>query len=65
MSTCKTGKLQFDSWSIAQKAESHTRRHEDGRCQIYRCEFCGKWHLGRRFGRVSGKRPMVELREEA
>lgn len=57
MSACKTGKVQFDSWERAMKVRG--RYSHEGRCSVYRCEFCGKWHIGRPLHKTMG-RPRVD-----
>lgn len=38
------GKQAFESISVAMKAAP--RREEKSRIRVYKCHFCGKYHIG-------------------
>lgn len=59
---CKTGKVQLESYELAVKVRG--RYSHTGKCSVYKCEFCGKWHVGRRLHKTEG-RPVIEDRETA
>lgn len=40
-----TGKMKFASKAKAKKDLRHYTGAEKKVCRVYRCEFCGKWHL--------------------
>lgn len=49
-----TGKLRYDSGAAAALAKKKMRRHGSGGkrrdrqdTDIYHCDYCGGWHLGR------------------
>lgn len=65
MTTCKTGKVCIESYPIAAKARGRYCRGECGPVDVYKCEHCGKWHIGRRLHRTEHGRPKVREREEA
>lgn len=45
MARCKTGKRVFYSQLDAKIALMNTRHKDRDEQRMYRCEFCGKWHL--------------------
>lgn len=49
LSAC-TGKASFDSFSLAKKVAKRRRRSMcgDRKSDAYKCEACGKWHIGYR-----------------
>jgi hypothetical protein len=61
----RTGKLSYDSPQAAEGhyRALHKRNHYVG--EVYRCQFCHKWHIGRRpqFGRKGSKHKKVQSNE--
>ena len=60
MSTCQSGKTQHPSPQSAQAVLDAMNRRPEGRrrtasawckarSRIYKCEFCGAWHIGHAF----------------
>lgn len=42
------GKVPYDDEGAAVSAAGWLRKsHEGGSWRAYRCEFCGRWHVGR------------------
>lgn len=47
-----TGKVQHDMQGAIKHAESLRRKPgQSGRVQTYKCDECGKWHVGHTFVR--------------
>lgn len=59
MNRCKTGKVPFDSYELAMRVRGRHCRDDAGRCGIYKCKFCHKWHVGTRLHKTMG-RPRIE-----
>ena len=41
------GKVQFDTWDLADRVRRERGKNCEERRQVYRCMYCRKWHLGR------------------
>lgn len=44
---CRSGKIQYATKADTAKQRKHLARGGD-RNKVYRCDFCGWYHLGRR-----------------
>ena len=67
--TCR-GKIRYETRAAAGKAKQRMRKkkYRDGgnrsEVNVYRCQYCGFWHLGRGFGKTAKRRheAMVEAK---
>lgn len=51
------GKVAFETASLAQRvARRRARSKAQAKGKVYRCQHCGKWHLGRPSAKVSNNR---------
>lgn len=58
------GKRSYDQPTAAKMAK-RTHRGTGSTVVPYRCPHCHRWHVGGSNGWVSGKRPRVEIEDEA
>jgi len=42
-----TGKARYESPVTARQVQARSGKRSGKRPKVYRCEFCGGWHLGR------------------
>lgn len=54
------GKDEFESYGQAKGIARKTQRNKNALIEPYKCEFCGKYHIGSRYIRASHKMRVVK-----